>query len=608
MFINLLILTLSPVYCPAFSIARDGKADCAIVLGDNATLAEKTAGLEISSYLSKVTGGQFSIKAEREISGASNLIYIGKTKYSSRNGLQAAGMKPEEWIVKSVGDNLVITGGHPRGILYGVYHFLEDVIGIHWWNPWEESVPVKSTLSIKNLDLRGRPFFSYRDIYMLYGNDKGLFAVRNRLNRQGDEVIGVQYDGGADYGPPYHVHTFYRYIPPQQYFGDHPEWFSLINGRRVSDQGQLCLTNTELRAAVLLKLKRFIESSQANAASLGLPPPRVFDISQNDTGGPCQCEICQAIAKREGSEAGPLLDFVNYMANGIRNQYPDVYIDTLAYDYTENPPSTIKPLNNVIVRLCNTTSNLTKSITDKDNAAFRNLLLRWGRISKNVRIWNYAVTYDRNYGLPLPSMHTYPDDYRFYTKHNVSGVFTEHEYTIHADMRDLKIWVMIKLLENPEANYKTLVGTFTDGFYGPAGKYVREYVTLLERTSDARESHISPNPSLTQYRYLTPDFIHEAHTIFNKAEESVLNDPLRSRRVRHARLSLDRATVLLFPQLMAAWSDNANGIKKMRLSLDFIAQRYRQTSDEQIDLRLPKSSVATVKQNANRELMRIMEH
>ncbi|MCH8962875.1 MAG: DUF4838 domain-containing protein, partial [Bacteroidetes bacterium] len=42
------------------------------------------------------------------------------------------------------------------------------------------------------------------------------------------------------------VHSYYHYLPPVQYFKDHPEWYSLVDGERVSSGGQLCLTNPEM--------------------------------------------------------------------------------------------------------------------------------------------------------------------------------------------------------------------------------------------------------------------------------------------------------------------------------------------------------------------------
>ena len=112
----------------------------------------------------------------------------------------------------------------------------------------------------------------------------------------------------------------------------------------------------------------------------------------------------------------------------IRDQYPEVRINTLAYQMTEDPPKTLRPRDNVMPRLCDTNANLLRPITHPDNRAFAERLATWGRIAKNLRIWDYAVTYTPYYGLPLPTVHTYPIDYRYFAEHNVEGVFTEHEY------------------------------------------------------------------------------------------------------------------------------------------------------------------------------------
>ena len=57
----------------------------------------------------------------------------------------------------------------------------------------------------------------------------------------------------------------------------------------------------------------------AAARAAGEPPPLVFSVSQNDWLNPCQCDQCQAIAKAEESEAGPLIDFVNFLADGVKD-------------------------------------------------------------------------------------------------------------------------------------------------------------------------------------------------------------------------------------------------------------------------------------------------
>ncbi|MCC6487533.1 MAG: DUF4838 domain-containing protein [Candidatus Hydrogenedentes bacterium] len=589
----------------AVIIAQDGKATVSIVVSASPTAAEQGAAGELAVYLSKVTGGSFLLIPETEANPADAHLSIGHTVFAQQHGVDSSKLGPEEWVIQTVGKDLILTGGRPRGTLYAVYRFLEDGIDVHWWNPYEESAPQSATLEIPDLDLRGKPTIRYRDIYMLYSNDAGRFAARNRLNRAGDAPIAAEFGGEMGYGPPYHVHTFNMYIPPETHFTEHPEWFSLIDGKRDSGQAQLCLMNPELRQVFLEKLKSYIATSHAGALKNGTPPPLVFDVSQNDWAGMCQCDACQAITKAEDSEVGPLLDFINFLADGIKEEHPEVYIDTLAYMMTQKAPKSIRPRDNVLIRLCDTGSNFTKPITAEENAAFRGQLEMWAQYSKNLRIWDYAVTYAPYYGLPLPTVHTYPADFQFYTEHNVEGVFTELEYPILADLRDFKVWMMMKLLEDPYRDYDALVRQFTDGFYGPAGRPVRDYLAKLEGASDAKVSYLSMGASPRQYRYLDLDFMLDAQRTFDEAEQAVAGDAVLLRRVRHARMPLDRASVVLHPDLMSEWFRAGHEPEQMPLNRDAIAARYKDTWYTQIDFRIPESGRAAERAEADAEVKQL---
>lgn len=582
------LLVAGALTSEALTLSEDGNAEATIVLCDSFEAPEQTAAKELATYLGAVTGGTFVIVPESEAPADHARIFVGPTAFLKNHGIQSEALGAEEWVMRTVGEDLILAGGRPRGTLYAVYRFLEDVIGVHWWNPYEESVPDEANLRIDALDRTGQPTFRYRDIYMIYGNDNGRFAARNRLNRDGDTPIAGQYGGTMNYGPPYHVHTFYKYVPPDPYFDTHPEWFSLIHGKREANRGQLCLTNPELRAFFVEKLKAYIEASRTRAREKGEPAPTVFSVSQNDWRGMCQCEKCQAIAKAEESEAGPLLDFVNFLADAIRDDYPDIYIDTLAYMMTQKPPASIRPRDNVIIRLCDTSSNFTKTITDPANRGFHDHLLRWAAITKNLRVWDYAVTYAPHYGLPLPTVHTYAPDYRFYAENNVEGVFTEHEYPVLADMRDFKVWMMMKTLEDPYRDGDVLVRTFTDGFYGAAGEAIRQYIARLERASDANPSYLSMGASPRQYRYLDLPFVLDAQALFDKAEQSVTNDEVLLRRVRFARLPLDRASLVRFPDLLEQWVRGGHTPESVPLDRDAIATRCRDTWSAAIAFRIPQ--------------------
>ncbi|MBT7165346.1 MAG: DUF4838 domain-containing protein [Victivallales bacterium] len=568
------------LYLPLAAVALD------VQVSAKATLAEKTAAHEISAYLGRMTGTVPMVRAEGAAS-AGRAIFVGDTAVARAMGIEVAKLADEEWIVRSVDQGVVVAGGGSRGTLYAAYHYLEDACGVRWWNPWEEHVPRLREAPLLGLQLSGKPGLQYRDIYMLYGGDGGRFAARSRLNREGDARISPDYGGCRDYGPPYHVHTFYMYIPPKTYFADHPEYFSLVGGKRQADRHQLCLSNPEVRKLFITKLKAYIADREEKAKAAGTPPPVVYDISQNDWGGQCQCDACQVIVKREGdSEAGLLLDFINEIADAIKADYPYVYIDTLAYQYTQKPPATVRPRDNTIIRLCDTRSNATFPITAEENTPFREFLLTWSGIAKNLRIWDYAVTYAPPRGLPYPSVHTYAEDFRFYAEHHVEGVFTELEYPVTADVRDYKVWLMAKLLENPYADTAALANDFCSGFYGPAGTLFRDYRALLRNSQSRKRAYIGMGPSISSFTFLDFATVSQAQKLFDQGEGLLAGDPVRLARWHHARLSLDRATCARWRSLMGDWTRLGRPAADLPLDRGAIVKRIREAWTAQAGIRL----------------------
>jgi len=574
-------------------ITLNAKSKVTILVPQQATAPERTAAQELDNYLTKATGGDFTVQSEGSASKfTSPAIYVGKTQFAQRAGVAVDKLGYDEWRIKSHNKNLILAGSGTRGTLYATYRFLEDNVGVRWWNPWEETMPGPKALTLPVLDKRGKPSFSYRDTYMLYGNDEGRFAIRSRLNRDGDAPVGAQFGGSRNYGPPYHVHTFFKILSPNVYYQDHPDWFIVPSGGIPSSgNSQLAMSNPAMRQEFLKLLREIIRTSHKDAKEKGLPAPDVFSVSQEDNmvkfATPADKELLE---KNDGAESAILLEFINYLADGIKDEFPDVYIDTLAYFSGEKVPKTVRPRDNVIIRLTDTTSNQILPITHPRNKVFHDNVVNWGKITKNLRVWDYAVTYTYP-GLPMPTANTYAPDYRFMRANNVVGVFTEHEYPITADMRDFKVWVQCKLLEDPNRDYEALKKEFTDGFYGPAGVHVRRYITALEneakRVGEAdKYEDISWFVPAGLYNYLSIDFIIKSNDILDQAEKAAGENAILQRRVRHARMPLDRFTALMYPRLTKIWVRKGHTAESMPVKQSVVTARYLKSWKEQADLRL----------------------
>lgn len=605
------LLKSSPVHAaPAAELVIGPRSRISIVLPRNATLSEKTASQELSSYLARVTGSRFTVQRENE-RVQSPAIFVGNTEFAKRAGVNTGALASEEWQIRTRNGSLILTGGGTRGTLYATYHFLEDVVGVRWWTPWEEHIPARQQLTVPPLDVRGKPAFSYRDIYLLYANDHGRFATRRRVNHVNDEddtPIAAKYGGGRGYGPPSHVHTFYLILDPKKYYKDHPDWFLIEGGGELTrHNSQLHLSNPEMRAEFLKLLKELIRQSQREARAQGLPAPDVFSVSQEDNPvkftGP---NDAQFVAENGGAESAILLDFINYLADGIKDEFPDVYIDTLGYFSLEKAPTKIRPRENVIIRLTDTTSNLILPITHERNIEFRRNIESWGKLTRNLRVWDYAITF--NYiGLPMPTESTYPVDLRFWKANNVDGIFVEHEYPILADRRDFKVWLQCKLYENPDADYDSLVREFTDGYYGAAGRDVRDYFLAL----DAEAQKVGAQQGFEDvhwfaeawpYNYMTLDFLLRAHAMMDSAESKAGKSGALQRRVRHARMSLDRFTLLFFRKFRRQWERERGAAQAFPLDHKKIAARISRSWNEQIDMRLPRDKRAAERRKAAAEV------
>ena len=564
-------------------LARGGAAKAVIVLASDSIPSERTAATELALYLEKITGARFRILADGEPRPPGPTVFVGPTRLAQRLGLSPARMGREEWVVRASGDVLVLAGGRPRGTLYSVYRFLEDDLGVRWWNAFEESVPRRPTLRIGEIDRRGRPAFEQRDLSGADGTAD--FLVRNRVNGANSRIAWT-YGGYEGFATPWFVHSFYLAVPPEEYFDSHPEYFSERAGLRSAAQLQLCLTNPELPALLAAKLGPYAAAAEAKAEASGAPVARFLDFSQNDWGGRCTCERCQAVVGREGSEAGPLLDLLNDVAGRLSRDHPEALLTTLAYTYTFAPPTSVRAGDRVVVRLTGYGKrDFAKGILAPENAVFRRAVEAWSRVAPKLWIWDYAVVFfdndERN--LPMPSYRYYAEDFRFYRDHGVSGIFVQHEFPIAADLRDLKLWLYLKLMEDPDRDPRALLQDFTDGYYGPAARWIRRYLRDLEAATDRKPGYIGAESEPDAFRHVDADFVVDAERTFDRAEATVRKDPERLRRVRHARLSVDYAVLWLGTK-----ADLASAARRLGVPVPnrrAIAERYRRTWDEQIDLR-----------------------
>ena len=518
---------------------------------------EKTAVADLQEYLAMRLGGN-----ALTVDGASEVTFhVGDTAFAAEKGLAGKDLKDEEWVVKSFGGDVVINGGGTRGCLYGVSHFIEDELGVRFWSETEEDVPAASSVALPALDRRAKPYFIYRDIYrnMNAAESTSRLAIRRRLNRNGEVFVPAELGGGWKYGSPVHAHSIAIYFAKSKYGETHPEWYALKDGKRQavgSGYPVMCVTNPEFRREYRRLVRESILKATAEARAKGVAAPTMYDVAMSDTPVTCECEACKAGAERFGV-SGLYLDLYNELARSVAKEFPDVFVSTLAYYFTEDlPKGGIVPEKNLIIRLCDTRSNQAASIYEPGNDVFLKLLKDWQPVTENLFVWDYAAIYAKTTkSFPFPSEFYYGDQYSCYAKHGVKGIFLEHEDQTVGDLWEIKYYLETQLMEDPFQDNARLLDRAMREFYGVAAPYVKKVRLLLDRLRKERKAFIGWTPELGEFDFLRPEDIARMQSLYDAAEKAAAGNAKIVRRVRRARLGTDDIGRLVASFERFRWKD-----------------------------------------------------
>lgn len=512
------------------TIAKNGHSSYRIVVAPDASPAVQNAANELSADIQQMTGATLPVS---NTAGAHNL-FVGRSPAALArfSDTQSEAFSPEGFIIRSQNGDLLLEGNDDRGTVYAVYTLLEKYMGARWYAPDATVLPHHGTVRVPEIEDSEAPAFDYRDTDDATVTNQAAWDAHLKLN-------GVDTPDDPKYGGNYRLfngdENFYELIPPAKYFATHPEYYSLINGKRDASGGsQLDLTNPDVLKIVT---QAAIDWAKANPNAL------VFGFSPNDAGdGDSQDPQSQASDAKYGAPSGTLLNFVNQVAAGLQAAFPGrkLWVEMLAYQYTQKAPNpgTIAPASNVLVCLAPIFACVAHPLaTDPPNKASNDALIAWSHIAPgHLQIWHYTTDF-ANYLQPLPDWDAIGADMLHYKESGVSGMFCEGDYqNSDAEMQTMRVWVLAHLFWNPHQAVWPLVKDFCDGYYGPAGPNVYAYLRLLHDAIQKPGVHVFIYDPPTS-AYFSPDLLKQAEALFDHAQSIAGAAPYRSR-VEQARMSL----------------------------------------------------------------------
>ena len=491
-----------------------------IVIPTQADTIETRAASQLQHYLFEMSNTELPVVTESDYSGK-NAIYIGNTAFAKALNLNIAGLKGEGYIFQSVGNNFVVIGGEKNGTLYGVYDLLES-FGFRKYYSNATFIPKKNAITFP---------------------DNTVFVPLNRLRTTAtgdrrDPVGTREYNewhklsGRGDWGTGY-VHSFVRtFVSAQEHFQSHPEYFALRNGIRLPTQ--LCLSNPEVLKICIKDLQAAMERN---------PGATYWSVSQEDNDKCCLCPGCLALNKKYGGDEHRYSGSNVWFANEVAKAFPDKMISTAAYWYTLPAPDNITLEPNLNIALCNIDSRRHRPIYEADTAFTRHLT-NWGKLSKDILIWDYEIQFS-NQVSPFPNLHVIGPNLDFFTKNNVNSFFMQSSSTYGNEMAELRSYLLSKLLWDPKADWEVIIDDFCNGYYGKAGPYIKQYIyTMRDALLESGFSlNIFGSPEEARDSYLTGELMEKYRKFFDDAEKAVQNDPVLLERVQVARLPIMYAQI-----------------------------------------------------------------
>jgi len=364
------------------SIVKNGQSDWRTInMSDSSTVCAFAAG-ELRWYLAMIGG--FELPFADAVDETPSIVLGLRSDICPSE----AGSLPEpaagyDGFALSISENrIIIAGNNERGVVYGVYEILER-IGCRWFYPTMDPADAEVVPRLDNVELECGTYAVASPIKIRVCNASSFFfdidpiamkkqldlAMKARYNCMGwqchhNTYVGDQYRelvatgvigaiekrGMMLHGP---AHSFPHFLP-NEFFDEHPEWFGMMDGKRVKQVfggRQFCWSNAEARKTFIDNAERFVlgaddvggVSRPRTQSGSGDPSYKgtaisIFCTLAFDGGPACECPEC---AK---STPGDLVfQLLNELVERLQVSAPQVMVETSGgYHPVHEPPQVTK--------------------------------------------------------------------------------------------------------------------------------------------------------------------------------------------------------------------------------------------------------------------------
>jgi hypothetical protein len=447
------------------TLVQDGRAVASIVTPDQATPAELFAAGRLRYYLGELTGAQLAVVAEAAAAAGGARVYVGRTRAAAPVlSALAARQAPAEASLVSVTDGTVtLAGTDDAGTTHAVYRLLES-LGCRWYfpAPWGWVIPRLQSITIPTGDRYKAPDFKIR---AGLGNPSSL--TDDSPDWQISEWARANHLGGWSWWGAGHS---YQYLVDFKQFDQHPEWFAYYNGARQPTQ--LCTTNPEVRRLALQTVLGVLAKPDA---------PTLICVSPYDGNGFCECDTCRKLIPDDGKggklthdSADRIVEFGNFIADNIRDTYPDHYVTYYCDYHSVGTPQLVTPAKNTVFWITEWAQDQLHPVTPETRLG--KALQNWSRYGNPIFLYTYWGSYGSFTYWPAAT--TIAADVPYFHSKGAVGVYSETHQSWGG--QHLNFILFPRLLWDTGTDPAQFITEFCELAYGPAAQPMREYYRLIE--------------------------------------------------------------------------------------------------------------------------------
>ena len=464
---------------------EDGRSIWVVAVPERAARPLLYAAEELTNALHKMSGAHFGV-VTAETAPCRNVIRLEAPAVETMEDDFSVSVAPGE---------IVLRGNSPRGALFAAYAFLSDWLGARWFWPGKdgEFLPTLERYEPSAGEKSYRPPFALREMSVC-GIDKHRHPDTERWCARMFMNCGINTpDIRADVGCVRRTSGHEVSLPiimkeRKALFDEHPDWFSLVKGKRDIEGIAGCWSNDGFFAYTVSNLVHIIRDRNAVLANFF-----VADVTLR-----CECAGCTKNPDRSAR-------WWNYYArliDAIRKEIPGMHFAGLAYqEYRDIPQKMAADVDHI--EYCHYNRCFYHMLGDKScpfNVRSMDEFRRW---REKAPLAFYGYEFDvvaKPLYLYLPMWRVFADEMRTFRDMELRRVKTELSCDMHKPLPKSKksqyasrlpYYLWARLSFNPDLDVDALIADFCAHVYGAGAVEMRAYHDLMAKAWNSMKYHVT---------------------------------------------------------------------------------------------------------------------